>query len=39
VLGGGASRPRSRGRSLLDTVTVVKAKGRRAGRRGSLGSR
>jgi hypothetical protein len=38
VLGGGASRPR-RDRLLLNTITVVKAKGRRAGRRGPLGSR
>ena len=37
--GGGASGPRSRGRSLLNTVTVIKAKGRRAGRRGPPGSR
>jgi len=39
VLGGGANRPRSRDRSLLNTITVVKAKGGKAGRRGSLGSR
>jgi hypothetical protein len=39
VLEGGASRPRSRDRSLLNTVTVIKAKGRRARRRGPPGSR
>jgi len=39
VLGGGASGLRSRDRSLLNTVTVVKAKGGRARRRGSLRSR
>jgi hypothetical protein len=39
VLGGGASRPRSRDHSLLNTVTVVKAKGGRARRRGPPGSR
>jgi len=39
VLGGGASRPRSRDHSLLNTITVVKAKGGRAGRRGPLESR
>jgi len=39
VPGGGASGPRSRDRSLLDNVTVVKAKGGRARRRGPLGSR
>jgi hypothetical protein len=38
VPGGGAGRPR-RDRSLLNTVTVVKAKGGRAGRRGPPGSR
>ena len=37
--GGGASRPRSRDRLLLNTVTVIKAKGKRAGRRGPPGSR
>ena len=36
---GRANRPRSRDRSLLNTVTVVKAKGRKARRRGPLGSR
>jgi len=39
VLGGGAGRPRSKDRSLLNTVTVIKAKGRRAGKRGPPGSR
>jgi len=39
VPGGGASGPRSRDRLLFNTVTVIKAKGRRAGRRGPLGSR
>ena len=32
--GGGVRGPRSRDRLLLNTVTVVKAKGGRAGRRG-----
>jgi hypothetical protein len=39
VPGGGASGPRSRDRSLLNTVTIIKAKGRRARRRGPLGGR
>jgi hypothetical protein len=39
VPGGGAGGLRSRDRSLLNTVTVIKAKGRRAGRRGPPGSR
>jgi hypothetical protein len=39
VLGGGASRLRSRDHSLLNTVTVIKAKVRRAGRRSPPGSR
>jgi len=39
VPGGGAGGPRSRDRSLLNTVTVIKAKGRRARRRSPLGSR
>jgi len=39
VLRGGASRPRSRGYLLLNTVTIIKAKGRRAGRRNPLKSR
>jgi len=39
VLKGGANRPRSRDRSLLNTITVIKAKGRRARRRSPLGSR
>jgi hypothetical protein len=39
VPGGGASRLRSRDRLLLNTVTVIKAKGRRVRRRGPLGSR
>jgi hypothetical protein len=39
VLGGGASRPRSRDRLLLNTVTVIKAKGKRARRRSPPGSR
>jgi len=39
VPGGGASRLRSRDRSLLNTVTIIKAKGRRARRRGPPGSR
>jgi len=38
VPGGGAGGPR-RDRSLLNTVTVIKAKGGRARRRGPLGSR
>jgi len=38
VLGGGASRPRSGYRSLPDAVIIIKAKDRRAGRRGLLGS-
>jgi len=38
VLRGGASGPR-RDRSLLDTVTIIKAKSGRARRRGPLGSR
>ena len=37
--GGGAGGLRSRDHSLLNTVTVVKAKGGRARRRGPLGSR
>ena len=37
--GGGAGGPYSRGRSLLNTIIVVKARGRRARRRGPLGSR
>jgi len=36
---GGASGPRSRDRSLLNTITVVKAKGGRDRRRGPQGSR
>jgi len=39
VLGGGAGGPRSRDRSLLNNVTIIKAKGRRARRRGPLESR
>jgi len=39
VPGGGAGGPRSRDRLLLNTVTVVKAKGGRAGRRSPPGSR
>jgi hypothetical protein len=39
VLGGGAGGPCSRDRSLLNTITVIKAKGRRARRRGPPGSR
>jgi hypothetical protein len=39
VLGGGASRPRSRGHSLLNTITIVKAKGGGAETRSPLGSR
>jgi len=39
VLGGGAGGPHSRDRSLLNTVTVVKAKGGKARRHGPLGSR
>jgi len=39
VPGGGASGLYSRDRLLLNTVTVVKAKGGRARRRGPLGSR
>ena len=37
--GEGASRPYSREHSLLNTVTVIKAKGRRARRRGPPGGR
>ena len=37
--GGRASRLRSRDRLLLNTVTVIKAKGKRARRRGPPGSR
>jgi len=39
VPGGGAGRPRSRDRSLLNTVTIIKAKGGRARRRSPLGSK
>jgi len=39
VPGEGVDRPRSKNHSLLNTVTVVKAKGRKARRRSSLGSR
>jgi len=39
VLRGGVSRPRSRDRSLFNTVIVIKAKGKKAGRRGPLGNR
>ena len=37
--GGGAGGLYSRGRLLLNTVTIIKAKGRRARRRGPPGSR
>ena len=36
---GGASRLRSKDRLLLNTVTIIKAKGRRAKGRSPLGSR
>jgi len=39
VLGGGVGGLRSRDRLLFNTVIVVKAKGRRVGRRGPLGNR
>jgi len=39
VPGGGASGPRSKDRSLLNTVTVIKAKSKRARRRSPPGSR
>ena len=37
--GGGASGPRSKDRSLFNTVTVIKAKSRKARRCGPLESR
>jgi len=39
VLGEGAGKPRSRDRSLLNTVTIIKAKGKKAKKRGRPGSK
>jgi len=39
VPGGGTSKLRSRDRLLLNTVTIIKAKGKRAKRYSPLGSR